>query len=397
MSSNEQLSDRLKQAILAEKIKQKARKHVREEEKSKAPELIVQKASELAKTVRKPERIFGSRFERGSFNLLVGPGEVGKGMVSMDIAARMSTGESFPGENGHWRDPIKLLMCIVEDADAEIIGRLQAAKANLDNIDFLTGPMITRGGLVMPSPMRLDSDAGPIVKLARDGDYGALFVETLVEHFGDREAEKRISTNSESEVRAALAPFRAICREANMFGWALIHPRKSVSGEVSDLISGSAAFYNVPRRTMYVFKDPSDENKSPKRLLCSGKANNLRMRPVTLRFAIEPGDPDESYGRVVWGIQDKTLEDPRDADDVLREIQEKGKIRKDLSVQNAEKFLRALLASGMKKLEDIRTAAEDAGHSWRTVERAKKNLGVESVKDGFPAVVVGWQFPKEEM
>ncbi|MGH8570402.1 MAG: hypothetical protein ACREXU_20960 [Gammaproteobacteria bacterium] len=54
--------------------------------------------------------------------------------------------------------------------------------------------------------------------------------------------------------------------------------------------------------------------------------------------------------------------------------------KSDLEV--AKEFLRGLLANGPVPSKQIRADAAGACYAWRTIERAKKALGIESVKEG---------------
>src|SRR5205085_4032041 len=136
------------------------------------------------------------------------------------------------------------------------------------------------------SPMMLDDDAGKLVRHAKDIDARVLTLETVVEHFGDRGGKSRRSTNNEADVRSALAPFRAVCAEAGLYGVGAIHPRKSTEGSVDDSISGSAAFRNVTRAAHHIYRDPEDDSEDPVRLLFTSNSNYLPRRPPTLRFRI---------------------------------------------------------------------------------------------------------------
>lgn len=398
----EEKLSRAQSTLLNEEARQRAsrfvKKKLEEEERAKPhAELVVTSAASVQRI--KQERIFGGRLERGSFSFIVGQGEAGKGVVSSDIMARLTTGSPFPGENGHWREPMRVLVCIIEDSQEQVVGRLEAAGADLNLVDFITGPPIIRGGLIMSSAMRLDSDAAPLVNLAKKLSAGAIFIETLVEHLGDRDSPKNISTNNEADVRAALSPFRAICKEANLFGWALIHPRKGSSGDINEQISGSAAFYNIPRLVLYVFKDPEDQSGVPKRLLASGKANNLPRRPMTYRFGIESWEKDRDYPRAMWGVEGKSLEDERSADDILDQIRDKGRKRKDLAIVEAEEFLRETLGNGEKiPPEQIKIMALERGINGATLDKAKRNLGLVSIREKkVGPKVLGWEFPESEV
>ncbi len=364
--------------------------------------LIIHRASDVAD--EKLDTVFDGRLIRGSNALMSGPGEAGKGMQMSDTIARFTTGDPFPGDTER-RDPANVLICVVEDSMGRVKSRLRAAGADLDHAFFVQGPEVSRGGLVMPSPMMLDDDARDLVRYSKKIGASALFLETLVEHFGDREGKRRQrSTNNEADVRSALSPFRAVCEAGNMYGLANIHPRKSMEGGVEDSISGSAAFRNVTRAAHHVYRDPSDESDNPVRLFFTSKANYLSRRPPTLRFRIVSWNEATQApctcginncgheGRVVWEEGDH-LVDKRTADDIWQQIREGKKVRSDVAVEEAEAFLHGLMKDGVIELpaKTIFKLASDEGISKATLKRAKDRMGLISKKEGFPASVVAWQ------
>lgn len=387
-----------KQARL-ERIRREAR--AQEERDRPQPELVVRRLSDVPD--KKLVSAFGGRLVRGAFQLMVGPGEAGKGMSSASIIARFTTGEPFPGEDPedkrNWRRPETVAVCVTEDAVERVKARLRAAGADLSRVVAIDGPPAMRGGLVFPSPIAFDDDAGAFLKRMRDEGATVLWLETTLEHLGDREGRTQRNTNNEAEVRRALAPIIAVCRGGDLIGWGVMHPRKSTDGGIADSISGSAAFRNVARGTLHVFEDPKDRGW---RLLITSKANYLASRPPTLRFRIEKWEQDPAEGRVVWPTVGQGLIDDRSAEEVWRQIQEqnqKHRPRRDVRIEAAEKFLRTVLAGGMLHPDKVRELAEKEQHSWDTVNKAKVNIDVESVRAAgvFPAPVIGWRLPKEDM
>jgi putative DNA primase/helicase len=374
--------------------------------KSPAPQLIIRKASDIPD--ERLEKIFGGRLARGSFSLISGPGEAGKGMFSTDLIAHITTGAAFPGESRP-RPPASVLVCVTEDSTSRVKARLRAAGADLDRVYFVEGPEVKRGGLVMPSPMLLDEDAGGLVRHAKQVQASTIFLETVVEHFGDRSGKSHRSTNNEADVRAALAPFRAICALAGLYGFGAMHPRKSVEGTVDDSISGSAAFRNVARAAHHVYRDPEDESENPVRLLFTSKSNYLARRPPTLRFQIVGWDeslgvqcscvPNECMheGRVMW---ERDPIDARTAEEIWQAIAERSRERRDVTVQQAEEFLMSLVNKETGEIvmtpKDIFKLAGDDGLSKAAITRAKDRLKFISVKDGFPAAVVAWKLPARD-
>ena len=59
------------------------------------------------------------------------------------------------------------------------------------------------------------------------------------------------------------------------------------------------------------------------------------------------------------------------------------------AVDEAETFLADALRAGPMATREIKAAASAHGHTWRTVERAKKSLGVVAAKGGFSD---GWSW-----
>jgi putative DNA primase/helicase len=384
-----ELRDQVKKFALNEKIRRAGLELADRDEPE--PDLQITSARNIPR--RRMKKAFGGRLIYGAFQLLVGPGAAGKGMLSADIAARLTTGEPFPGDDPKaWREPMTVMACVTEDSPERVIARLEAAGADLDRVHFATGPQGTRGGLIVPSAIAFDDDAGALLKRCQQLDVGALWLETTLEHLGDRKGKSRWSTNNEAEVRRALAPIVALCREADIIGWGVMHPRKSHEGGIEDTISGSAAFRNIGRSVLHVYPDPLD---SDARLLVTSKANYMATTPSTLKFRIDPWEQDPEEGRAVWPTIEQGLIDDRSAEEIWRQIRDKGKAqgpRKDRAVAAAEQFLATLLADGDVHPDDVRKCAAEQNISWRAIERAKTNLGVESVREkAFKGQVIGWR------
>jgi len=60
-----------------------------------------------------------------------------------------------------------------------------------------------------------------------------------------------------------------------------------------------------------------------------------------------------------------------------------------MAVACAEEFLLTILANGACSQNIVRELAESDGHTWATIRRAKKNLGVASRKTAFAG---GWEW-----
>ena len=86
-----------------------------------------------------------------------------------------------------------------------------------------------------------------------------------------------------------------------------------------------------------------------------------------------PGNIETS--RVSWEAEAVTIT----ADEIMAP---QGDPEELSALDDAKEFLSTLLADGPVSSKQIRVDAEGAGHSWPTIRRAQKALGIEAHKDG---------------
>ena len=95
--------------------------------------------------------------------------------------------------------------------------------------------------------------------------------------------------------------------------------------------------------------------------------------------------PGVYASKVVWG---EAIEGT--ARDALADAEQPADER--TPIEKAKDFLRELLAYGVIRHKEVKSAAEGNGHSWATIRRAKDALRIEAYKTGFGAT--GWRLPK---
>jgi hypothetical protein len=196
--------------------------------------------------------------------------------------------------------------------------------------------------------------------------------------------------NDAVEMRAVLTGLKALAEKHRLSILIVGHTRKSSEGPAIDRLAGSGALQQVSRSVLLVGKHPDDtdaDNKSPRRVLMTVKNNEI-AEPVILSFKIETthvdnGEIEIKTRRAVWsqklpsdGFTPEQVLDGRAASD------------KEGKIAAAVKWLREyMLPNKAYKQGEISAAARDAGHSDRTLDRAKKLLRVHSRKGG---VHEGW-------
>jgi hypothetical protein len=290
----------------------------------------------------------------GSLTMLVGIGGLGKSHIAVHHAARASRGQL----EGDVREPVGVVIATAEDALAQtMVPRLVAAGADLNRISFVN----LEAGFSIPDDLRRLEDA-------LDEDTGLIVIDPLIAFI-----PTRLDSHKDQHARAALAPLAGLAERRRLAIEAIMHLNKSAeAGALFLRVSSSVGFLNAARSALLVAPDPDDDTR---RILAHGK-HNLSEPGESRRFKIE-GTDLESDGeiirtsRVCWlGSSERTIEE------LLRSDH-----RSDPR-EKAERWLIQQVASGPMPVEWIRSAAECAGHAWRTVERAKAELGVEAYRDG---------------
>jgi hypothetical protein len=194
----------------------------------------------------------------------------------------------------------------------------------------------------------------------------------------------RTDAHRDNEVRSVLAP---VAKLAEKYGPAVLvvaHRRKSGGSIADDLALGSRAFTGIARAVWHLTHD--NENKS-RRLLLPGK-NNLALQGSGFAFTI-CGEPPA----IVWEHDPVTMT----ADDALN-AENGGERKKPGPEPNARnqaaEWLRDMLRTGPMAASNIKSEAEKAGYAWRTIHRAKDELGIKPYREQFGGAWM-WKLPTD--
>jgi hypothetical protein len=315
-------------------------------------------------TMRRPRFIWDGRIPLGALTLFAGiPGQ-GKSTFLVHLGARVTRGQLAGDLYGEPRD---IVIASAEDAASFTLApRFSAAGADMERVHVVA---VHRDGVDLGITIPDDLDAiGSAMERVRSP---FLIVDPLLAHI-----PVRIDGYKDQHVRVALAPLARLAEKLEAAMGGVMHLNKREQADLFSRIGGSGGFLAAARSGFLIGADPNDEAR---RVIVHGKSNPAPLAEA-LAFRLEPFElpnPDPSdakpidVGRVAMlGPSDLT------AEDVLRP-------RSATAEGSAIVWLVQTLSNGPQPVKWIEEAAEKAGHAWRTVERAKADLGVKSDRIGF--------------
>lgn len=315
-------------------------------------------------TIRRARFAWEQRMPLGALSLVAGiPGQA-KSHLVVWLAARLTRGQ-LPGDL--YGTPTDVVIASAEDAASFVLApRFAAAGADLNRVHLLD---VHRDGMDLGIAVPDDIDA--IREQMRRVSARFLVIDPLLAHI-----PMRIDGYKDQHVRVALAPLGRLAEDLDAAVAGVMHLNKREATDLFSRIGGSGGFLAAARSGFLVGADPKDEGV---RLIVHGKSN-LAPEAATLRFRLEEAeirnpDPEDPQPIRVGAVAMLGESDAR-VEDVLRPL--KANARGETAA-----WLVQVLSNGPMPERWIESAAEEAGHSWRTVRRAKDDLGIVSDREGF--------------
>ena len=320
------------------------------------------------------------RVPRGALTLIAGYPGKGKSLWTAEVAACITRGEF--GD-----PPAKVLFMGSEDTVEHVyVPRLIAAKAVLDNIDFVD-LRIADGDEELPAgSLRFPDNAEELAEIVAENDYRLLVIDPVLSHVNT----KLVSAFKDETLRQHL--FDPLARIAHANDCAVVgvmHFNKRAEGEALLRLSGSAGGIAGPARSVLFLHDSPDE--PDERILTIAKGNYARTSDSSLRYRIDevPVDLDDGTRAPIPHLvyQDKT---DYTTDDLVTGGQADGPATSELI-----EFLKDELADGPRPQKELERLAAEAGLSTAkgTWFKARQRLGIKPTKSGFEG---GWQLALPE-
>jgi archaellum biogenesis ATPase FlaH len=307
----------------------------------------------------------------GKLVIIEGHPSLGKSTLTCEIASIATRGRAYPC--GTSNQPMNVLMVAVEDAPSDTIKpRVLASNGDVDRIRFLEGikfPM-TLGELT--TDLSKQSHIEAIRNAIQEHQIGIVIIDPLMGLVGDSR-----DTHKDQSMRQITTPLTKLAQEEKVTIILVRHLTKGGGNQAILRGGGSIAIAGSARVVMLIAKDPQDEQK---RVLAMVK-NNLAPFQPSLSFHIV-NDVTNKAGRIEW-----LGESQLSADDLLQVPIGEDKT----AIDEAKDFLKAELADGAKSFKAIEANSRECGISPRTLERAKKELKIESKKSK-SALGSGWNW-----
>jgi len=249
--------------------------------------------------------LWPDHFARGKVNLIAGIQGLGKSMVTLDIAAHVSTAQPWPDSLPGLEKPAGVVLVSAEDGVADTIApRLKAAGADLARCEVLDGVMRSDG---LTDAITLADVAVLREAIGTTPECALLVIDPVGSYVG-----RSVDSYKDSDVRGLLAPLCALADETGVAIVLVAHLNKSSGAAAIHRVTGSTAWTAAVRVAWLVAADPDCSGDEDARVMVSLK-NNLAHRPPGLGFTIIDG-PDAPM--IAWG--DRPIEDT--ADNVLRRM-----------------------------------------------------------------------------
>lgn len=313
------------------------------------------------KPAAQPRHLAKGRLIRAAINLLVGDEGIGKSLLWVWIVAAITTGRALPEFGIPARRPQHVIVIVTEDGWTDtVLPRCEVAGVDLDYLSVICTEDDGSGAPAFPNDMHLIYDSGL--------DPALILVDAWLDT-----VPSGLSVKDPQQARRALHPWKEVATVTDAAVLLLTHTNRVDSGNARDKYGATGELRKKARLTLFAQQD-DDGNL----VVGVEKANTTTALPASM-FMVTPIQhfpaTDDHDGTVPLlrfiGESDRTARDHIvDTHD--------GQAGSATTVEQAAEWLRGYLDANGPAADSARAkkAASDGGVSERTLQRARKKLGV---------------------
>jgi hypothetical protein len=226
-------------------------------------------------TPQSAEWIWPARVAVGKTTMLCGDPGLGKSWITLDIAARVSTGRPWP-DGSPSGEPANVLLLSAEDGLSDTIRpRLDALRADVRRVralEIVVSADRTERGVQL-------SDVEALEAAVTAANARVVIIDPLGAYLGDTDSHR------DADVRARLAPITRLAERKRFALVAVMHLGKSTQRAAVYRPGGSIAFTASARVVLAVAQHPDRDDR---RVLLTIK-NNLSSPPPALSYTMAGG------------------------------------------------------------------------------------------------------------
>jgi len=316
--------------------------------------------------------VWPGRVPAGKLTVIEGDPATAKSTLTLDLAARVTRGDSWPdGQPGS--SPSSVLLLSAEDGWGDTIRpRLEAAGADLERCVCVAAREVEGEHGPILRPVILPEDIAWIASLINRTAAAMVVVDVLAAYLSDR-----VDSHKDQSVRRLLAVLAAAAARTGAAVILIRHHNKAAGTPALYRGGGSIGIIGAARAAYAVIRDPEDVDH---RLLATVKSN-LALEAPTWGYNLVDV-PYLGVARIEWDRE----ADRRSAAELLAggETTALGEAVAWLSAWRAEH-------PGVVPAADLIEAANETGIPTATLGRARKQLGLKSHKTRH-----GWMIQDDE-
>ena len=298
----------------------------------------------------------------GKISILVGDSGLGKTTLAIDIAARLTTGRPMPlteQNEASGGQPLKsavIFQSNEDDLEDTLLPRCIAAGADLTK--FIT---------IEASNLNIDEDCHIFEQHIQETGTLLCILDPVQSFFGRNADMCRIT-----DVRRLLTNLGTMAARNNCAVILIAHNNKSTGGKDLHRVFGSVDLTATARSVLRVSASEDDPDV---RIVSHIKSSVAKPgAPIAFRIGSSGAIEYLDYHDICFG---DSLANGEDFDDSAYEAPDE-----TTKIDKAIQIIYAMLSEGPQEGKLVFRACGEAGTGIRTVEKAKKVLNVQSVREG---------------